>query len=83
MHIIYLFIFYLLVLPFAAERIIPLEKKESYNLYLVLESNSLRENIELRFWHACVCLIKLRHMFMPFATLATMVRERRMLSHCV
>ena len=77
MHIIYLFIYFL-----AAEGIISLGKKESYNLYSVLESNFLRENIELRLWHGSVCLIKLRHMLMSFATLAKRVRERRMLSHC-
>ena len=59
-HITYLFIFIYVFCLFAAERIIPFEKKETYNLYLVFESNFLRENIKLRLWHACVCLIKLK-----------------------
>ena len=32
------------------------EKKETYNLYLVLESKFRRENIALQLWHGCVCL---------------------------
>ena len=56
----FIHLFLLLFCLFAAERIISLEKKETYNIYLVLERNVLRENIELRLWHGCVCLIKLR-----------------------
>ena len=75
-HLFYFFAFC------AAERIIPLEKKETYNFYSVLESNFLRENIELRLWHGCCLFDQVEDMLVTFATLATRVLERRMLSHC-